>query len=112
MEHAVIVAVTLTPIGFWLRNFPNVRYGIIEIMIMSSTSLVLGLIFVTKVSIAKFYQAFPYSHNLHSGTKYTMIQREHRAWITLIKPSAEGSVSLVLMIATTRVEYRSLMKKF
>ena len=57
---AVIVSVTLTPIGFWLRNFPDVQYGIIGIMILSSTSLILGLIFVTKVSIAKFYQAFPY----------------------------------------------------
>ena len=109
---AVIVAVTLTPVGFWLQNFPDVQYGIIGIMIMSSTSLILGLIFVTKVSIAKFYQAFPYSHNLHSGTKYTRIQREHRAWITLIVPTIKISVSLILlMIATTRVEYRSLMKK-
>ena len=53
---AVIVSVTLAPIGFWLRNFPNVQYGIIGIMIMSSTSLILGLIFVTKVS--DLYQVF------------------------------------------------------
>ena len=52
---AVIVAVTLTPVGFWLQNFPDVQYGIIGIMIMSSTSLILGLIFVTKVSIAKSF---------------------------------------------------------
>ena len=53
---AVIVSVTLTPIGFWLRNFPTVQYGIIGIMIILSTSLILGLIFVTKVS--DFYQVF------------------------------------------------------
>ena len=52
----VIVSVTLTPIGFWLRNLPNARYGIIGVMIMSSTSLILGLIFVTKVS--KLYKVF------------------------------------------------------
>ena len=53
---AVIVSVTLAPIGFWLRNFSNVQYGIIGIMIMLSTSLILGLIFVTKVS--DLYQFF------------------------------------------------------
>ena len=47
---AVIVAVTLTPVGFWLQNFPDVQYGIIGIMIMSSISLILGLVFVTRVS--------------------------------------------------------------
>ena len=51
----VIVSVTLTPIGFLLQNFPNVQYGIIGIMILTSTSLILGLIFVTKVSFNKFY---------------------------------------------------------
>ena len=50
----VIVSVTLTPIGFLLQNFPNVQYGIIGIMILLSTSVILGLIFVTKV--AKFCQ--------------------------------------------------------
>ena len=45
----VIVSVTLTPIGFLLQNFPNVQYGIIGIMILTSTSLILALIFVTKV---------------------------------------------------------------
>ena len=45
----VIVSVTLTPIGFLLQNFPNVQYGIIGIMIILSTSLILGLVFVVKV---------------------------------------------------------------
>ena len=75
---AVIVSVTLTPIGFWLQNFPNVQYGIIGIMIMLSTSLILGLIFVTKVS--QLYQVLCYSYHLvHSGTKYTRIQKVQRA---------------------------------
>ena len=45
----VIVSVTLTPIGFLLQHFPNVQYGIIGIMILFTTSLILGLVFVTKV---------------------------------------------------------------
>ena len=45
----VIVSVTLTPIGFLLQHFPNVQYGIIGIMILSSANLILGLTFVTKV---------------------------------------------------------------
>jgi len=46
---AVIVSIALTPIGYLLENYPNVQYGIIGIMILLSTSLILGLIFVTKV---------------------------------------------------------------
>ena len=45
----VIVSIALTPIGFVLENFPNLQYGIIGIMILLSTSLILGLMFVTKV---------------------------------------------------------------
>ena len=48
---AVIVSIALTPIGFLLQNFPNVQYGIIGITILLGTSLILGLVFVTKVSI-------------------------------------------------------------
>jgi len=48
---AVIVSIALTPIGFLLENYPNVQYGIIGIMILLSTSLILGLIFITKVRI-------------------------------------------------------------
>ena len=46
---AVIVSIALTPIGFFLENFPNVQYAIIGIMILLSISLILGLVFVTKV---------------------------------------------------------------
>ena len=48
---AVIVSVTLTPIGFLLKHFPDVQYGIIGIVILVTTSLILGLVFVTKVHI-------------------------------------------------------------
>ena len=47
----VIVSATLTPIGFLLQHFPDVQYAIIGIMILFSTSLILGLIFVTKVLV-------------------------------------------------------------
>ena len=45
----VIVSIALTPIGFVLENYPNLQYGIVGIMVLLSTSLILGLIFVTKV---------------------------------------------------------------
>ena len=47
----VIVSIALTPIGFLLERYPNVQYGIIGIMILLSTSVILGLVFVTKVRI-------------------------------------------------------------
>ena len=47
---AVIVAIAIiTPIGFLLQDFPSGQYGIIGIVIMVSTTLILVLIFVTKV---------------------------------------------------------------
>ena len=46
---AVIVSIALTPIGFLLENFPTTQYAIIGITILLSTSLILGLVFVTKV---------------------------------------------------------------
>ena len=45
----VIVSIALTPIGLLLEHYPTVHYGIIGIIILLSTSLILGLIFVTKV---------------------------------------------------------------
>ena len=45
----VIVSIALAPIGLLLQRYPNVQYGIIGIMILSSTSVILGLVFVTKV---------------------------------------------------------------
>lgn len=46
---AVIVCIALTPIGFLLENFPNPQYGILGIMILISVTIILGLIFLSKV---------------------------------------------------------------
>ena len=45
----VIVSIVLTPIGFSLQRYPTTQYAIIGIMILLSISLILGLVFVTKV---------------------------------------------------------------
>ena len=47
--EVAIVSIALTPIGFLLEHYPNVQYGITGITILLSTSVILGLIFVTKV---------------------------------------------------------------
>lgn len=47
--EVVIVSIALTPIGFLLEQYPIVQYGITGITILLSTSVILGLIFVTKV---------------------------------------------------------------
>ena len=46
---AVIVSVALTPIGFLLENFPDAQYAILGIMILASITIILILVFVTKV---------------------------------------------------------------
>jgi len=46
---AVIASITLTPIGFLLTDFPNVQYGIMGIMMLFITTLIVGLVFVSKV---------------------------------------------------------------
>ena len=46
----VIASITLTPIGFFLKDFPNVQYGILGMMMLVITTLILGLVFVSKVS--------------------------------------------------------------
>ena len=47
---AVIVSITLTPIGFLLENFPNVQYGVAGIMMLLTTTVILALLFVPKVT--------------------------------------------------------------
>ena len=60
----VVVSIALTPIGFVLENYPNVQYGMIGIMILLSTSLILGLLFVTKVALKlKYAYVATYIHN-------------------------------------------------
>ncbi|XP_065899524.1 gamma-aminobutyric acid type B receptor subunit 2-like [Dysidea avara] len=46
---AVIASITLTPIGFFLKDYPNAQYGIVGIMMFSITTLILGLVFVSKM---------------------------------------------------------------
>jgi len=46
---AVIVSIALTPIGFLLENFPDAQYGILGIMILISVTILLGLVFISKV---------------------------------------------------------------
>ena len=46
---AIIVSIALTPIGLLLENFPNAQYGIMGIMIILSVTIILGLVFVSKV---------------------------------------------------------------
>ena len=46
---AVTASIALTPIGFLLNDFPNIQYGIMGIMLLFVTTLILGLVFVSKV---------------------------------------------------------------
>ena len=48
---AVIVSIALTPIGFSLEDSPTTQYAILGIMILASVTIILVLIFVSKVSI-------------------------------------------------------------
>ncbi|XP_065899532.1 gamma-aminobutyric acid type B receptor subunit 2-like [Dysidea avara] len=45
----VVASITLTPIGFFLEEFPNVQYGILGIMMLLIMTLILGLVFVSKM---------------------------------------------------------------
>ena len=45
---ALIVSVTLSLIGFLMQNYPTTQYALLGITILLSTSLILGLVFVTK----------------------------------------------------------------
>lgn len=45
----VVSIIVVTLIGLVLQHYPNVQYGIIGIVILLSTSLILGLIFIPKV---------------------------------------------------------------
>ena len=46
---AVIVSIALTPIGFLLNHFPTAQYAVLGIMLLFSMSLILALVFVSKV---------------------------------------------------------------
>ena len=57
---AVIASIALTPIGLFLQDFPSVQYGILGIVMLLITTLILCLVFVSKV---RFHKAHPYSIN-------------------------------------------------
>ena len=46
---AVIVSIALTPIGFFLEDIPDAQYAILGIMMWASITIILTLIFVSKV---------------------------------------------------------------
>ena len=45
----VIVSAALTPIGFQLQDSPTLQYSILGLLLLSSITIVLSLVFVTKV---------------------------------------------------------------
>ena len=45
----VIVSVAVAPIGIFMREIPNAQYAILGIMILASITIILILVFVTKV---------------------------------------------------------------
>ena len=52
---AVIVSIALTPIGFLLEESPTTQYAIIGIMVLASTTIILILVFVSKVCMTLIY---------------------------------------------------------
>lgn len=54
---AVIVSIALVPIGLLLENFPNAQYGILGIMIFLCVTILLGLLFVSKVDTLQYTYA-------------------------------------------------------
>ena len=50
---AVIASIALTPIGLFLQDFPSVQYGILGMVMLLITTLILCLVFVSKVLFAR-----------------------------------------------------------
>jgi len=46
---AVIVSIALTPIGFLLEESPTIQYAILGIMVLASVTIILILVFGSKV---------------------------------------------------------------
>ena len=46
----VIVSAALSPIGLLLHNHPSLQYGILGMMILLNITLILALVFVSKVT--------------------------------------------------------------
>jgi len=49
---AVIASIALTPIGLFLQDFPSVQYGVLGMVMLLITTLILCLVFVSKVFYA------------------------------------------------------------
>ena len=102
----VIVSIALTPIGFLLQHYPNVQYGITGIVILLSTSLILGLLFVTKVSIQIAGCMNSYFRYLYicRCTKCIKIQREHNVW-------SKEMVVKALLINQFAIKWKKLIEE-
>ena len=59
----VIVSIALTPIGFLLEKHPSTQYALMGITILLSTSMILGLVFITKAWPS--YNCLPCCHLLN-----------------------------------------------
>ena len=70
--EVVIVSIALTPIGFLLEQYPVVQYGITGITILLSTTVILALIFVTKV--CDMYVMI----DMHNNVLYTQMYKVYR----------------------------------
>ena len=73
---AIIVSIALAPIGFLLENFPNPQYGILGIMIILSVTIILGLVFVTKVGTL-VYALSLIEYEYYRCTNYIKTQMEN-----------------------------------
>ncbi|XP_065899589.1 gamma-aminobutyric acid type B receptor subunit 2-like isoform X3 [Dysidea avara] len=69
---AVTASIALTPIGFLLNDFPNIQYGIMGIMLLFVTTLILGLVFVSKMyKVYRDPEGADYLEQRHSNVSST-----------------------------------------
>ncbi|XP_065899591.1 gamma-aminobutyric acid type B receptor subunit 2-like [Dysidea avara] len=69
---AVTASIALTPIGFLLNDFPNIQYGIMGIMLLFVTTLILGLVFVSKMyKVYRDPEGANYLEQSHSNVSST-----------------------------------------
>ena len=62
--HSPTLSDTYAPIELLLQNLPNIQYAIIGIMIIFSTSLILGLVFVIVTTVALSIASQLHFHHL------------------------------------------------
>ncbi|XP_065899539.1 gamma-aminobutyric acid type B receptor subunit 2-like isoform X2 [Dysidea avara] len=66
---AVIASIALTPIGLFLQDFPSVQYGILGMVMLLITTLILSLVFVSKMY--KVFRDPEGTHSLDHSTSST-----------------------------------------